>query len=616
MTLAGILSMARAEEAPNRPEARAANAAAAGLYFAGGLLCATAVLLPRVRAPAAIAAVGVVAMLTGGLLALAAARSWGGLGIAFLADLWGIALIATLCAGSDGAASPFALLYFFAIGHAAAFQSRRRLLVVVTVGLLAFLAPLAYESNVSTTFDAVACIGIVLALLASAVVYFSLNRLRAQRRRLRVLVAASADLDRSLDPAETLRTIAHMAVPQLADLCVIDLLDPGEGIVSTVAASVDPAVAAGVERLRTAFPLDMRSGHPVARVLAGQERSVSIDLTADGALHRIAESDEHERFMRDSGYARAQVFPLLARGRTHGTISFLQLNGSARDDRNLQTVLDDLAGRAAMAFDNARLYAERAQVARTLRRSLMPAALPAVSGLELASHFRPSGAGNEVGGDFYDVLVDEHGCWLVLGDVCGKGAEAAAVTGFLRHTTAAYARERRGPADVLREVNRAMLDQDFQDRFATAILARADTRAGRVHVTLARAGHPAALLVRGLDGHVRELGGRGTLLGVFADPVIAEAGATLAAGDSLVLYTDGLPEAHAPERVVGVGEMVAQLQRALPGSARDAIDALLALIDPDDRARDDIAILCARVDAPSPAAGAGAGAGASSATAA
>src|SRR5205807_5494605 len=122
----------------------------------------------------------------------------------------------------------------------------------------------------------------------------------------------------------------------------------------------------------------------------------------------------------------------------------------------------DLTGRAALAYDNARLYAERAHVARTLRRSLMPAALPSIPGLQLESYFRPMGAGSEVGGDFYDVFADRDGFWLVVGDVCGKGAEAAVLTGFLRHTTAAYAREGTGPARVLARVNHAMLVHDFE----------------------------------------------------------------------------------------------------------------------------------------------------------
>jgi Stage II sporulation protein E (SpoIIE) len=518
-------------------------------------------------------------------------------------------VIAVLCASSGGPDSPFALIYFFALGHAAAFQPRGRFVGVSVAALVAFLAPLAYESHVSTMFSAVASVGIVLALLTSMVVHTALNRLREQRRRMELMIAATAELDRSLDPAQTLRTIAHMAVPDLAELCVIDLLEEGGSISGTVAASVDPAVAAGVERMREEFPLDLRGGHPVARVLAGDAPRLLLDLSEDGVLERAAQSDEHERFMREVGYTRAAVFPMIARGRTRGAISFLQLHGDASHDPSLLAVLEDLAGRAAMAFDNARLYAERAQVARTLRRSLMPAVLPVIPGLDLASYFRPSGAGSEVGGDFYDVFGGPESCWLVVGDVCGKGAEAAALTAFLRHTTAAYAREGRGPGEVLAQVNRAMLDQDFDGRFATAILAHIRVRGSLTEVAVALAGHPAALITRAGGESACELGGSGALLGVFADAAIEEASTVLEPGDALALYTDGLSEARAPARVVTVREMLAQLEKTPPASATDAIDALLELIDPDDNVRDDIAILSARVRPGASPASNGAGTG-------
>lgn len=593
LTRAGSLAVARSAEPASQSEAITAIAIAGGLYFVGALLCASAALLPHVSSPIGVTAVGLDAMLTAGLLLLAAGRGWGGLGLACFADLWGIVLIAVLCASSGGADSPFALIYFFALGHAAAFQPRARFVGVSVAGLVAFLAPLAYETHVSSTFGAVACVGIVLALLACTVIHSALNTLRVQRRRMEILIAATAKLNRSLDPAETLRTIAHVAVPDLAELCVIDLLDDSGAVGSTVAAAVDPAVAAGVERMREAFPLDMRSGHPVAQVLAGSAPRVVRELSEDGVLEQVAQSDEHERFMRDAGYKRAAVFPMIARGRTRGAISFLQLQGDARLTRSLLAVLEDLAGRAAMALDNARLYAERAQVARTLRRSLMPAVLPVIPGLELASYFRPSGS--EVGGDFYDVFAGRESHWLVVGDVCGKGAEAAALTAFLRHTTAAYARDGSSPRDVLSQVNRAMLDQDFGGRFATAILARVSSRGARVEVSVALAGHPAALVIRADGRHACELGGCGALLGVFTDAAIEEASTVLEPGDSLALYTDGLTEAHAPARVVTVGEMIEQLEMTPPASAKDTIDGLLALIDPDDGVRDDIAILSARV---------------------
>lgn len=610
MTVAAPASRGGSGESADRREARAAIAIAGGLYFVGGLLCATAALLPHVSSPAAIVAVGLDALFTAALLELAAARGWGGLRMALVADVWGIFLIAILCASGGGPGSPFALIYFFALGHAAAFQPRRSLVAVAAVCLVAFLAPLAYEAHVPETFGAVACVGIVLALLAAVVIHFALERLREQRRRMEILIDATAKLDSSLDPDETLRTIAYMAVPELAELCVIDLLDDTGAVGVTVAAASAPAVASGVERMRQTFPLDLASEHPVARVLAGKQPYVMRDVRERGALAQIAQSAEHERFMRDAGYARAAVFPMVARGRTHGAISFLHLHSDARYDPNLLAVLEDLAGRAALAYDNARLYEERAHVARTLRRGLVPAVLPRVPGLALARFFRPSGS--EVGGDFYDAFGDPESFWLVVGDVCGKGAEAAALTGFLRHTIAAYARERAHPAQVLAQVNASMLEQEFDGRFATVVLAhvvgrRPDAeRGGDVEVTVALAGHPAALVTRA-DGRVAELGAHGALLGVFEKPQIEEAATVLGPGDALALYTDGLVEAHAPARTVSAADMLARLRLAAPATAQGTVDALLELIDVDDGVRDDIAILALQVERASVAQAAAAG---------
>lgn len=247
-----------------------------------------------------------------------------------------------------------------------------------------------------------------------------------------------------------------------------------------------------------------------------------------------------------------------------------------------------------MAFDNARLYDERSQVAATLRRSLMPAVLPEISGLELAGYFRPLGRGNEVGGDFYDAFGEESSLWLLVGDVCGKGADAAVLTGFLRHTAVAYTHETDGPAMVLSQVNRAMLGQDFDGRFATAALAHVRPLQSGVEITIASAGHPAALIARA-DGRVEQFGDRGTLLGVFPDPVIDETSTVLEPGDALALFTDGLFEAHAPEHTLTAEDMALHLQRALPQHAQDAIDALLELVNLDEEVRDDIAILSVRV---------------------
>jgi hypothetical protein len=585
----------RAGQASGR-EARAALLSAAGLYVVGATLTATAALLPHVSSPAGVVAIGVTGYLTAAGLLLAFVRKRRGLKLAWAADLWGVVLVALLCAATGGASSPFGLIYFFAIGHASAFQSRRRVLVVWLAGLLAFLAPLAY-SDVSSSFGTIACVGVVLALLGSALIHLALERMREQRWRLEFLIAATANLDTSLDPQQTLQRIARTAVPELAELCVIDLIDADGWITRTVAAAADPAVARAFEGIRREHPLHIRGRHPVARALQAREPFVVQDLQASGALQRAAEGDEQARFMREAGCRAAAIFPMIARGRMLGAISFLRLGGDGRFEPGQLAVLEDLTGRAALAFDNARLYAERARVARTLRRSLMPAALPVIPGLEFASFFQPMGAGNEVGGDFYDVFGDRTSCWLVVGDVCGKGAEAAVLTGFLRHTTVAYAREGLGPASVLARVNQAMLEHDFDGRFATAILAHLEFRSSDVQITIAAAGHPPGLIARA-SGQAEEFGDCGTLLGVFDDPTITETSTTLRPGDGLTLYTDGLSEAHAPQRTLTAGEMLERLAETQPRFAQEAIDVLLELVDLTDEARDDIAILVAQVRRP------------------
>src|SRR6202040_1719937 len=134
--------------------------------------------------------------------------------LAFVADMWGVLLVGLLCASTGGAHSPFALIYFFAIGHAAAFQPRVRLAIVSGASLAGFLTPLAYE-HVSTMFASGAAVGMVLALLTGGAVHYALNRMRVQRRLLESLVAATSGLDASLDPAATARRIARTAVPAL-----------------------------------------------------------------------------------------------------------------------------------------------------------------------------------------------------------------------------------------------------------------------------------------------------------------------------------------------------------------------------------------------------------------
>ncbi len=260
--------------------------------------------------------------------------------------------------------------------------------------------------------------------------------------------------------------------------------------------------------------------------------------------------------------------------------------------------MQDLANRAAMALDNANLYAERTHVVRTLQRSLLPDALPEVPGVQLASAYHPVGEGNEVGGDFYDVFSVPSGCWLVVGDVCGKGTEAAAVTALVRHSIRALALHRDSPAQVLGFVNEVMLSHELSGRFATVILARLDLSSpGPVRATIASAGHHPPVLF-GADGRTCCPEVSGTLLGVLREARSLDVVVTLEPGASVVLYTDGLTDAGAPRSGIAPEELCRHLARGGPASPRTLVRRLekLAGARSGGRLRDDIAIVVARVE--------------------
>jgi phosphoserine phosphatase RsbU/P len=182
-------------------------------------------------------------------------------------------------------------------------------------------------------------------------------------------------------------------------------------------------------------------------------------------------------------------------------------------------------------------------LARTLQESLIPPNLPEVPGADVAAVYRPAGRGDEVGGDFYDVFETADGGWaVVIGDVCGKGAEAATVTALARYTIRAAAMRGARPHQVLTMLNEALLRQET-DRFCTVAYLRLQTGGTGVRLTAGSAGHPPPLLL-GVDGSVHPVGSSGHLLGVFPDVWIPDTTIDLTPGETIVLYTDGITEAR------------------------------------------------------------------------
>ena len=312
-----------------------------------------------------------------------------------------------------------------------------------------------------------------------------------------------------------------------------------------------------------------------------------VEEVGDARLREAAQDADHLRLLRALNPISAIAVPMLLRGRALGVITLVNADSGRRFDAHDLPLAEDLAARAATAVDNARLYRTRSAIAQTLQASLLPPHLPEIEGVESAARYRAAGEGAEVGGDFYDLFSVADGHWIaVIGDVCGKGAAAAAVTALARYTIRTAAVRRRSPAAILRWVSDAMVRHDPQDgRFCTIACVHLETDRTPVRITVACGGHPLPLILRA-DGSVAEAGGSGTLLGLVEDPDVQDHEAQLQPGDTLVLYTDGLTEAHAPQHVWSADDLASALRGAAGDGPAGVLDHLeAAALGPDGAAR-------------------------------
>jgi serine phosphatase RsbU (regulator of sigma subunit) len=249
------------------------------------------------------------------------------------------------------------------------------------------------------------------------------------------------------------------------------------------------------------------------------------------------------------------------------------------------------------AVDLVKSHERFSHIARTLQRSLLPPVLPPAPGLELGSVFHPSRAGFDVSGDFYDAFPLGRGdLLLALGDVCGKGAEAAAITAIARHTIRAVAPDMRHPCQILRRLNETMLGHDLDERFCSVVVARVTPIVGGVRMSVCCAGHLAPMVVRA-DGRVERVGVPGTLLGLFPGIRLLEETVQLHRGDMIVAFTDGVTEASRDGEEFGEERAEKILAGCVGASATEAVSTLLdeVLRFGGQQSRDDIAILALRV---------------------
>jgi len=245
------------------------------------------------------------------------------------------------------------------------------------------------------------------------------------------------------------------------------------------------------------------------------------------------------------------------------------------------------------------MFRHRSAVAEALQGSLLPASLPEVPGLGLSAAYVPASEGLEVSGDFYDVFPVQGGWAITVGDVCGKGQEAAAMTAAARHAIRVIAHWNPDPVDVLAKVNEVILAGDYEDRFVTAKLAYLRWDGALVRVDLASSGHPGPAVVRP-DGRVDMLNGGGLPLGLFPDAEPERETVELGPDDLLFFYSDGVTDARSPDMQYFEDRLADELAGAAGRTAAQTtrmVQDLVTRFSHDDL-RDDMTILVARVMPP------------------
>jgi serine phosphatase RsbU (regulator of sigma subunit) len=409
---------------------------------------------------------------------------------------------------------------------------------------------------------------VVIAILVAAVIIFAVllarSRARASRfaGRFEVLEEIATVADRGGSVEETLSAISEVLVPTVADFCMIDVISAGAArrAAVRVARGGPDGLAEGLRRRRPSLPEGMLSG-PADRVPEARLR----EHVGEAELAEIAHDADDLAFLRAIGMRSFVNSPLRARQRTTGALTLAVAWSGRRYRAEDERFVRVLSGRVALALDNAGLFTDlgrseqaRAEIAETLQRGLLPPPLPHIRGWSAAAMYRPAGAENEVGGDFYDAFPVAGGWMLVIGDVTGRGAHAASITAQARYTLRTAAALTGDPLVALSTLNRALLAREDSALCSVAAFTLSEDPAQPVR--LAVAGHPPPLLVDGET--VTETVSPGPLLGAFAGAEWRLERAALEPGQQLVVITDGITEASGLEGRFGEARLHSELAGA------------------------------------------------------
>ncbi|WP_067800717.1 SpoIIE family protein phosphatase [Actinomadura formosensis] len=405
------------------------------------------------------------------------------------------------------------------------------------------------------------------------------------------------------------RRCARLLAAELADWAFIDLTGPNGGPGGGAQGGIHAAGAAPELRRQVVMGPEDEHSVEAARMLEEVEPAHgtlphTVFVTRQSALRPHVEDLDVLGVCPDGqpvcgkiGVTSVLSVPIEDGDRAIGTITLAASGEYGPFDLMDLGVVQRLGRYLALVIRAARLYRRRAEVADTLQAGLLPKRLPEIPGVRVAAKYLTSTHGSDVGGDFYDVFRTESGWGLVLGDVCGKGEDAAAVTATARHCVRLASRWKACPGDVLGIVNEALLDED---RFVTAVMAGLTPETERIIVSLGTAGHPPAIVVRA-DGVIRSASRGGVPLGLFEDFEAGLDAIDLTVGDTLVLHSDGVLEACDMTRQE-FGQQ--RLLEALAAHAGHTPEDMLAGVERalldycDGDLRDDVSMLALRVEPP------------------
>ena len=422
-------------------------------------------------------------------------------------------------------------------------------------------------------------------------------RLRAEAQsaaralQIEFLADASQALAESLDYRQTLRQVASLAVPTHADWCSVQMVD--DGVLRTLAvAHVDPAKVQLAKDLETRWPPDPDRPGGAAQV-ARTGQSLLIEVVTDEMLVAAARDEEHLRVARELGLQSAMVVPLIAGERVLGVLTFVAAESGRRYTSDDVAFAEDLARRAGLAIDNADLYSQTRRVASVLQATLLPQDLPEVPGWQLGTVYRQAGR-TDVGGDYFDVRAVEGGrLSAVMGDVMGRGVDAAVAGSRMRAAARVLATQDPEPDVLARAMDRFMA-ADPPTQMASAAYVLLDP--ARDSLAVCVAGHPPPLLLQGRESrYVTEDGSPVHGLGLVPRPA---AHLPFGVGDLLLLYTDGLVERRGESIDVGLKRLQEAADELLAGVDDETdldhvlADLVEAVTDPD--RHDDVAVLAFR----------------------